>query len=75
MYMVRHPKNGSNVNIWTKSGNNTQDWIFEAVNGGYVIRSANNTAYVLTASGTSNSSNVKLATYSAGNTYQIWKLS
>ena len=68
-------KNGSNVNIWTKSGNNTQDWIFEAVNGGYVIRSANNTAYVLTASGTSNSSNVKLATYSAGNTYQIWKLS
>lgn len=68
-------KNGSNVNIWTKSGNNTQDWIFESVNGGYVIRSANNTAYVLTASGTSNSSNVKLATYSAGNTYQIWKLS
>lgn len=68
-------KNGSNVNIWTKSGNNTQDWIFEAVNGGYVIRSANNTAYVLTASGTSNSSNVKLATYSAGNTYQNWKLS
>lgn len=68
-------KNGSNVNIWTKSGNNTQDWIFEAVNGGYVIRSANNTSYVLTASGTSNSSNVKLATYSVGNTYQVWKLS
>lgn len=67
-------KNGSNVNIWTKSGNNTQDWIFEAVNGGYVIRSANNTSYVLTANGTSNSSNVKLATYAAGNTYQIWKL-
>lgn len=68
-------KNGSNVNIWTKSGNNTQDWIFEAVSGGYVIRSANNTSYVLTASGTSNSSNVKLATYSAGNKYQIWKFS
>lgn len=68
-------KNGSNVNIWTKSGNNTQDWIFEAVSGGYVIRSANNTKYVLTASGASNSSNVKLATYSSGNTYQIWKLS
>ncbi len=68
-------KNGSNVNIWTKSGNSTQDWIFESVSGGYVVRSANNTKYVLTASGTANSSNVKLATYSSGNTYQIWKLS
>ena len=64
-------KDGSNVNIWTKSGNNTQDWIFESVSGGYVIRSANNTKYVLTASGTANSANVKLATYSSGNTYQI----
>lgn len=68
-------KNGSNVNIWTKSGNDTQEWIFESVNGGFAIRSANNTKYVLTASGTANSSNVKLATFSAGNTYQIWKLS
>lgn len=68
-------KNGANVNIWSKSGNKTQDWIFEAVNGGYVIRSADNPVYVLTASGTSNSSNVKVATYSAGNAYQIWKLS
>ncbi|MBR4868887.1 MAG: RICIN domain-containing protein [Clostridia bacterium] len=68
-------KNGANVNIWTKSGNSTQDWIIVPVSNGYVIRSANNTNYVLTASGTSNSSNVKLATYSSGNTYQIWKLS
>ncbi len=68
-------KNGSNVNIWTKSGNSTQDWIFEKVNGGYVIRSANNPTYVLTASGTANSSNVKLTTYSSGNTYQIWTIS
>ena len=68
-------KNGANVNIWKKSGNSTQDWIFEAVNGGYVIRSANNPNFVLTASGTANSTNVKLATYSSGNTYQIWKLS
>ena len=67
-------KNGSNVNIWTKSGNSTQAWIFVPVSNGYVIRSANNTSCVLTASGTANSSNVKLATYSAGNTYQIWKL-
>lgn len=68
-------KNGSNVNIWTKTNNSTQDWIFESVSEGYIIRSANNTKYVLTASGTKNSSNVKLATYSSGNTYQIWKLS
>jgi len=68
-------KNGANVNIWKKSGNTTQDWIFEAVSGGYIIRSANNPNYVLTASGTANSANVKLATYSLGNTYQIWKLS
>lgn len=67
-------KNNSNVNIWTKTGNNTQDWIFVPTGNGYVIRSANNTNYVLTASGTSNSSNVKLATYSSGNTYQIWSL-
>ncbi|MCQ2471799.1 MAG: RICIN domain-containing protein [Clostridia bacterium] len=67
-------KNGSNVNIWTKSGNSTQDWIFEAVSGGYVIRSANNTSYVLTATGTSNSSNVSLSTYSSGNKAQIWKI-
>lgn len=68
-------KNSSNVNIWKKSGNTTQDWIFEAVNGGYIIRSANNPNYVLTASGTKNSANVQLSTYSSGNTYQIWKLS
>jgi hypothetical protein len=68
-------KNGSNVNIWTRSGNSTQDWIFEKVGDGYIIRSANNPIFVLTASGTGNSANVKLATYSAGNTYQIWKLS
>lgn len=68
-------KNDSNVNIWTKSGNSTQDWIIQSVSGNkWVIRSANNTNYVLTASGTSNSSNVKLATYSAGNTYQLWAI-
>ena len=68
-------KNNANVNIWTKSGNNTQDWIFEKVSGGYIIRSANNTSYVLTSAGISNSSNVKIATYSSGNTNQIWALS
>lgn len=67
-------KNGSNITTYTASGNNTQGWYFEKVSNGYVIRSANNTKYVLTANGTSNSSNVSLATYSSGNQYQIWKL-
>lgn len=68
-------KNGSNVNIWTKSGNSTQDWILEYIpsKSGYVIRSANNPKYVLTAAGSSNSSNVCLKTYSSSNNYQIWQ--
>lgn len=65
-------KNDSNVCLWKDSQNDTQGWLFEAVKGGYIIRSANNKNLVLTATGTSNSSNVKIATYSAGNNYQIW---
>ena len=75
IYTSGAAQNGSNVNIWTKTGNSSQAWIFVPVSGGYVIRSANNTSLVLTACGTSNSSNVKVATYSSGNTYQIWSLS
>ena len=67
---------GFNVNLWTKSGNNTQDWILQPapgyVSGYYIIRSANNTNCVLSANGTGNGANVQLATYSSGNTSQIW---
>lgn len=63
-----------NVNIWTKSGNSTQSWIVEYSSGqnGYIIRSADNTNYVLTAAGAENSSNVKLEQYDPSNTYQVW---
>ena len=67
-------KEGANVNIWPKSGNATQDWIFQAVDGGWVIRSADDPAYVLTAMGSDNKSNVKLATYDLGNACQIWNM-
>ena len=54
---------GFNVNIWTKSGNDTQDWILDPTyGGGYIIRSANNPSCVLTESGIYNMSNVKLTT-------------
>lgn len=70
--------NNSNVNIWKKSGNTTQAWILEYVTSpakGYIIRSANNPKYVLTANGTSNSSNVCLKTYSSTNKNQVWTCS
>lgn len=65
---------GLNVNIWTKSGNSTQSWVIEYNRSlsGYVIRSANNTNYVLTATGSGNSSNVQLAQFDPANTYQVW---
>lgn len=65
---------GFNVNIWTKSGNSTQSWIIEyySAQNGYIIRSADNTNYVLTAGGSENSSNVKLEQYDPSNAYQIW---
>ncbi len=68
-------KTGSNVCLWSKSGNDTQDWILEYVpsKSGYIIRSANNPKYVLTATGSSNSSNVCLKAYSSSNNYQIWQ--
>lgn len=40
--------------------------------GYYIIRSANKPSCVPAPAGTSNSSNVQLATYKKGNTNQIW---
>ena len=69
-----YSQNNSNVNTWTASGNPTQSWIIEynSTLNGYVIRSADNPTYVLTATGSSNSSNVRLEKYSSSNKYQIW---
>lgn len=65
---------GNNVNIWTKSGNPTQSWIIKYIPdyNAYTICSADNTNYVVTATGSSNSSNVRLEKYKAGNKYQLW---
>lgn len=68
-------KNKSNVCLWSRTNHSTQCWIPEAVSGGYILRCANNTNYVLTATGSRNSSNVNIQKYSAGNKYQIWTCS
>lgn len=69
-------KANANVMLYDKSGegHSTQRWIFENVSGGYVLRSANNTKYVLTCIGNKNGSNVNVQTYKKGNKKQIWKL-
>lgn len=64
--------NGCNVCIWSKTGHSTQNWVIEAVSGGYILRSASNTDLVLGATGNTNNSNVNLQTYQPGNNYQIW---
>lgn len=70
-------KANSNVCIWSKSGNSTQAWKIEynPTLNGYVIRSANNTNYVLAATGKSNSSNVFLKKYNPNDRYQVWSCS
>ncbi|MCD7804381.1 MAG: RICIN domain-containing protein [Oscillospiraceae bacterium] len=67
--------NNLNVCTWTKTGHSTQAWILKAVSGGYIIQSANNTNYVLTASGSSNGSNICIQKYSSSNKNQVWTLS
>lgn len=69
------PADGTNVNVYTKdTGDKTQGWIFEKSGDYYIIRSAYKKSLVLTAAGTSDMSNVKIATYSSGNSKQLWKL-
>lgn len=65
---------GANVNIWTKTGHSTQAWVVEysAISGGYIIRSANDTNFVLAASGSANTSNVCIQQYDPENRYQVW---
>ncbi|MCD8107921.1 MAG: RICIN domain-containing protein [Oscillospiraceae bacterium] len=66
---------GKNICTWTKTGHSTQAWILKAVSGGYIIQSANNKNYVLTASGSSNGSNICIQKYSSTNKKQVWSLS
>ncbi len=66
---------GKNICTWTKTGDSTQAWVIKAVSGGYIIQSANNKNYVLTASGSGNGSNVSLQKYSSTNKKQIWTFS
>lgn len=68
--------NNANVMLYSKSGNghSTQRWIFEKVSGGYILKSASNSKYVLTCTGSGNNSNVNVQTYKKGNKKQIWKL-
>ncbi len=67
---------GANKNVctWTKTGDSTQGWVLKSVSGGYVIQSANNKNYVLTATGSSNGSNVNIQKYSSSNKNQVWTL-
>ncbi len=64
------PKDGTNVNLYKKSNDGTQQWVLESVKDGYVIRNYTNHSLVLTAS----DSSVKVKTYSSGNKNQIWSL-
>lgn len=67
-------KEGSNVCLWSQTKSSTQLWKLEYSTSptGVIIRSVNSPQYVLTANGSSNSSNVCLKKYSAGNAYQVW---
>ena len=67
-------KNGSNVCLWDRTNHSTQLWKFDKVSGGYVIRCAFNTNLVLNAAGSSNGSNINIATYDKNNARQVWTL-
>ena len=69
--------NGADVNIYKKSGSSTQTWLFTEVgSGAHRITSGNSTDhdYALTATGSSNRSNVTIQTYSSINKNQQWLL-
>ncbi len=62
--------NGNNVCLWDDTGHVSQRWYFEAVSGGYVIRSVQTPSCVLTVEG---NGNIGVATY-AEIPGQIWTL-
>ena len=61
---------GHNIDIWDNVNDDTQKWCFESVSGGYVIRLAANTNYVLDAD---ENGNAVICEY-AGRASQVWKL-
>lgn len=71
---AENAKSGNNVCLWDRTNHSTQLWKFDKVDGGYVIRSANNTSCVLNATGSKNNANVNITTYKSGNKNQIWVL-
>ncbi|MDD6094980.1 MAG: phage tail tip lysozyme [Clostridia bacterium] len=60
---------GKNVTLYDRTDDNSQQWFFENVSGGYVVRSAENASCVLDVSGT----NVCVMTYT-GASSQVWEL-
>ncbi len=63
------PGNGTNVTLYEKDSSGTQTWKFEAVSGGYIIRSGYNESCALNVSG----KNVNIATCNSS-ANQIWIL-
>lgn len=64
------PKNGTKVTLYNYSGSKSQSWGFQAVSGGYVIRSMYNSNLCLTGNGTGT---VTVTNYT-GASNQIWSL-
>ena len=61
---------GNNVCLWEDTGHASQRWYFEAVSGGYVIRSVQTPSCALTVDG---NGNIYVSTYT-GAASQIWKV-
>lgn len=64
------PTNGTKVTLYNYSGSKSQSWGFQAVSGGYVIRSMYNSNLCLTGNGTGT---VTVTNYT-GASNQIWSL-
>lgn len=62
---------GNNVNLWDSIDDNTQRWLFEPVNGGYIIHNAGNINCVLDVV---DGSNVFLNIYNPNSTTEVWRL-
>ena len=75
IYTSKNAKDGDNVCTWKQTGHSTQAWIPEYVEeyDAFIIRSANNPKLVLTATGSKNSSSIKVKNYKKGDKYQLFK--
>lgn len=68
-------KQNNKVCLWSKTGNATQLWTvkYDAANDAFLICSASDPNYVLTATGSSNSSAIQMRRYQANNKNQLWR--